>query len=148
MWSGITLTEARGIWRREQADFASVYVEGWAAAVLEEDFDELAQARFERPLVRLLPYFDTFLLGHKERQHLVSIKHRPNVYRAQGWIAPVILVDGRVAAVWEHTRAGGRLQVKVTKFGSIPRGISAGIREEARDLGRFLGAANVDVQIG
>ena len=147
LWTGITLTEARAVWTRKQADFAAVNVEGWEAAVLREDLDELAQAEFERPLVRLLPYFDSFLLGHKERQHLMAMEHRPNVYRPQGWIAPVVLVDGRVAAVWEHVREGNRLRVKVTKFGSISKRIAAGIREEARDLGRFLGTQNVDIQI-
>jgi hypothetical protein len=148
LWTGITLTEAREIWARQQADFAPVNVQGWDAAVLREDLDELAQAGFERPLVRLLPYFDSFLLGHKEREHLVAMKHRPNVYRAQGWIAPVVLVDGRASAVWEHVREGNRLHVKVTKFGPLSRRIAAGIREEARDLARFLGTSNVDVQIG
>ena len=147
-WTGITLTDAREIWAREQAGFAPVNVEGWSAAVLREDLDDLAQAEFERPLVRLLPYFDSFLLGHKERDHLVDARHRPKVYRAQGWIAPVVLVDGRAAAVWEHAREGDRLRVQVAKFGSISRGVAAGIQEEARDLGRFLGIPTVDVQIG
>jgi hypothetical protein len=148
LWAGITLTDAREIWAREQANFAPVNVEGWEAAVLRKDLDELAHAEFERPLIRLLPYFDSFLLGHKEREHLMAMDHRPKVYRPQGWIAPVVLVDGRAAAVWEHAREGNRLRVKVTKFGSISRRITAGIREEARDLGRFLGTPNVDVQIG
>jgi hypothetical protein len=147
LWTGITFTEAREIWAREQADFASVNVQGWAAAVLRKDLDELAQAEFERPLIRLLPYFDTFLLGHKEREHLVPMQHRPKVYRPQGWIAPVVLVDGRAAALWEHAKQGNSLRVKVAKFGSISRRIAAGIHEEARDLGRFLGIPNVDVQI-
>jgi hypothetical protein len=148
LWSGISLTEARAIWERERAGFATVDVEGREAAVLREDLDELAQARLERPLVRLLPYFDTFLLGHKERQHLVTMEHRPKVYRAQGWIAPVVLVDGRAAAVWEYTREANRLRVKVAKFGSLSRRITAAIRDEALDLGRFLGTPEVDVQIG
>jgi DNA glycosylase AlkZ-like len=148
LWTGISLTGAREIWGREEVGFASVNVEGWAAAVLREDLDELEQAEIERPLVRLLPYFDSFLLGHKERDHLVPMKYRPNVYRAQGWIAPVVLVDGRAVAVWGYTREGNRLRVQVTKFGSISRRITAGIREEARDLGRFLGTPNVDLHIG
>ena len=148
MWTGITLTDAREIWAREQVGFAPVDVEGWTAAVLRKDLDELAQAGFERPLIRLLPYFDTFLLGHKEKEHLVAMTHRPKIYRAQGWIAPVVLVDGRAAATWEHAREGNRLRVKVAKFGSISRSITTGIREEAQDLGRFLGIPNVDVQIG
>ena len=96
--------------RARKPSLASVSVEGWTASVLREDLNKLTQAGFERPLVRLLPYFNSYLLGHKERQHLVAIKHHPNVYRAQGWIAPVVLVDGRVVAVWSHTREGNRLQ--------------------------------------
>ena len=148
LWTGITLTEARQIWTREQADLAPVNVQGWTAAVLREDLDELAQARFERPLVRLLPYFDVYLLGHKEREHLAAMEHRPKIYRPQGWITPVVLVDGRAAAVWEHAQEGKRLRVKVMKFGSLSRRITTGIREEARDLGRFLGVTDVDVEIG
>jgi uncharacterized protein YcaQ len=148
MWSGITLTEARAIWARQQADLVPVDVEGWEAEVLREDLKKLAKAEFERPLVRLLPYFDTFLLGHREREHLVPKKHQPNVFRPQGWIAPVVLVDGRVRAVWEHTWEGKRLIVKVARFESISRRVAAGIHEEAQDLGRFLEASNVDVRTG
>ena len=147
LWTGIPLTGARKIWARGQSDIAPVNVQGWEAAVLQQDLDELAQARFERPLVRLLPYFDSYLLGHKEREHLAAMEHRPKIYRPQGWITPVVLVDGRAIAVWEHAREGNRLRVKVTKFGSLSRRITAGLRAEARDLGRFLGSSKVDVQI-
>jgi hypothetical protein len=148
LWTGITLTEARQIWVREQANLAAVHVEGWTADVLSEDLDELAQARVEGSSIRILPHFDTFLLGHKAREHLVSMQHRPDVYRPQGWIAPVVLVEGRVAATWEYAREGKHLRVNVTKFGPISRGVTALIREEARDLSRFLGVPTVDVQIG
>ena len=147
MWAGITLAEARTIWAQERARLASVNVQGWEAAVLRQDLEELAQAKVERPVVRLLPYFDTFLLGHKERDHLLEGKYRPNVYRPQGWVAPVVLVDGRVAAVWEHAREGNRLRVKVTKFESFSRRVVAGVREEAQDLARFLGIPNVEVLV-
>lgn len=147
LWAGMSLTEAREIWAREQADFATVNVEGWTATVLRENLNELANVSFGRPLIRLLSYFDTFLLGHRERQHLVDIKHQPKVFRAQGWISPVVLVDGRVTAVWKLTQEKNRLLVNVEKFGSMSRRIIAGIQDEAQDLGRFLGVPNVDIQI-
>lgn len=70
LWSGIGFTTAREIWGREQSRFAPVTVKGWTAAVLREDLKELTQASFERPLVHLLPYFDSYLFGHKKRDHL------------------------------------------------------------------------------
>lgn len=147
LWSGMTLTEAREVWAREQTQIVPVHVEGWATAILQKDLKPLMRATFEQPLVRLLPYFDTFLLGHKERDHLVASEHRSRVYRAQGWIAPVVLVDGRVRAVWEQTRERERLRVKVTKFEPLSRKVITGIHTEAQDLSRFLDAASVDVQI-
>lgn len=151
MWSGMTLTDARQIWAREQPGLARVSVEGWREEVLRDDLDALARAgtgaEFDRPVVRLLPYFDTFLLGHMQRDHLMEREHQPKVYRAQGWIAPVVLIDGRAAAAWEYAMEGVRLRVKVTGFGEIPMDARQGIAEEAAGLGRFLGATTVDVHI-
>jgi hypothetical protein len=146
-WTGMPLTDAREIWARAEAGLARVSVQGWQAAVLRQDLAELARADFQRPLVRLLPYFDSFLLGHSGKEHLVALQNRDDIYRPQGWIAPVVLVDGRASAVWAHAWEGNRLRVKVTKFGSISRAVAAGIREEAQNLGRFLGSPNVDVQM-
>lgn len=146
-WVGMPLAEAREIWAREEADIAPVSVEGWRAAVLRGDLLALKRAGSEQQLVRLLPYFDSFLLGHKEREHLVATGNRTSVYRAQGWVAPVVLVDGRVVGVWAHAREGNRLRVRITKFASISRRIIVGIREEARELGRFLERPNVAVEI-
>lgn len=148
LWTGMSLTEARQVWARSQDNFAIVDVEGWAGTILRKDLDTLMQAEIERPLVRLLPYFDTFLLGHKGRGHLVDIQHGLKIFRPQGWIAPVVLLNGRVVAVWQHTQEGGRLHIKVERFGSLSRRIATGIQQEAQDLARFLGIPKVDVQFG
>ena len=77
----------------------------------------------------------------------MDMKNHKKVFRAQGWIAPVVLVDGRVLAVWNHQQARNRLQVTVTKLGPISQRITTAIKKEARDLGRFLGTTNVDIQV-
>ena len=141
LWSGVTLRDAQQIWTRKQSGFATVNVEGWRAEVLREDLDDLAMAGLKRPVIRLLPYFDTFLLGHKERDHLVAIEHKPSVYRAQGWIAPVVLVNGRVAGVWEHVRSGDQLQHKGNEVldqsrESLPDPCEAGPRTFSRSSTR------------
>ncbi|MGD8402515.1 MAG: winged helix DNA-binding domain-containing protein [Anaerolineales bacterium] len=146
-WTGITLTEARAIWARQQAGLTSVDVEGWEGTVLQDDLDELKRTALDHPHVRLIPYFDSFLLGHKDRAHLVTKDRHAEVYRPQGWVAPVLLVDGRVAAVWKHVQEGKRLCLEMTKFGPLSKQITAQIREEAYDLGRFLGFKDVDIQL-
>jgi hypothetical protein len=147
LWAGITLTEAGAIWARVQSEIAPVDVDGWTAAVLRKDIDALEQAEFERPLVRLLPYFDSFLLGHKDRVHLIARKHHTKVYRAQGWISPVVLVNGHIAGVWEHAWEEKRIRVGVTKFEPMARQVAGMMGKQAQDLARFLGASDVKVEI-
>ena len=147
LWSGMTLREAHQIWARQQADIMPVEVEGWRAEVLRDDLDALVQASFEQASIRLLPYFDSFLLGHKDREHLVPMQQRRKVFRAQGWIAPVVLVNGRAGAVWEHALEKARLGVKVTPFDPLTPDMIDCIREESQGLGRFLGASDAEVLI-
>ncbi|HEV2284123.1 MAG TPA: winged helix DNA-binding domain-containing protein [bacterium] len=146
-WTGMTLSEARVIWRRQEAELVPVSVEGWAAAIFRDDLRKLAARRSEPLPVRLLPYFDTYLLGHEARGHLVAVRHHKTVYSTAGWIAPVVLVDGRVAGVWAHARERHRLVVRVTRFGAVSGRTAAGIRDEAERLAGFLGGGDAQVQI-
>jgi hypothetical protein len=147
-WTGVTLRDARAIWARLDDELAAIDVDGVEATLLRSALDDLACARIELPHIRLLPYFDSYLLGHRERNHLVSDEYRSRVSRAQGWIAPVVLVDGRVVGVWQHARKGGRLVVRVSPFGQVTRPVAAGIRAEVDDLQRFLDAGEVEIEIG
>ncbi|HET6684131.1 MAG TPA: winged helix DNA-binding domain-containing protein [Gaiella sp.] len=147
VWSGMTLREARSIWARSDRELAAVDVDDGQASVLHGSLDELLQAMVETPNVRLLPYFDSYLLGHRDRRQLVSDEHRQRVSRSQGWIAPVVLVDGRVAGVWKHARRRGRLEVEVTPLEHLPRRVVSAIRDEADALRRFLGVEDVLVTI-
>lgn len=146
VWTGMALSDARAIWRRQEAGLAPVSVEGWPAAVFRTDLRRLKAARSEPLPVRLLPYFDSYLLGHKAREHLVALRHHKTVYSKAGWIAPVVLVDGRVAGVWAYARERNRLLVRVTRFAAVSARTAARIREEAERLGRFLGHRDVAVQ--
>jgi hypothetical protein len=145
LWSGMRLTDAKGIWARQEAEVARVNIEGWPAWVLRQDLSPLQEASLSESSVRMLPFFDSFLLGHTEREHLVPKAHHLRVYRPQGWVAPVVLVDGRVKGVWSYVCKGERLRVGLDLFGSVPRALSATIREESRDLARFLGCSEVQV---
>jgi len=147
LWTGMALSDARKTWAREEANIVPVSVEGWAAAVLREDLRRLKAPASPAP-VRLLPYFDSYLLGHRTRDHLIAPRHYKAVYRSQGWIAPVVLVDGHIAGVWAHAREGDRLLVRVIKFDAVSRRSSAGIHGEAESLARFLGGRDAEVRIG
>jgi Winged helix DNA-binding domain len=150
LWTGMLVSDAKEIWSREADTIAQVEVEGSKSAILKSDLSELEEAKLERPNVRLLPYFDSFGLGHKSHRNIVDEVNRKKVYRSQGWVSPVLLVNGRALGVWSHTRNSHKntLEVRIAPFSSLSSLVSLQIREEASALGRFLGCPSVKTVIG
>ena len=148
IWEGLYMKDAKDIWSRESENMVEVNIEGTKANILETDLPELEKAETKEPVVRLVPYFDSFLLGHKSHLNIVDEKNRKKIYRNQGWVSPVLLVDGRAQGVWSHVQKKNDLEVKITPFSKLSNHISERVKEEASDLGRFLGCENVKTIIG
>jgi hypothetical protein len=128
------------------AEVAEVRVGGRRLLALSADLDELGGGARGcgldgEPPVRLLPGFDTYVLGHADRDHLAAAEHRPLVYRTAGWISPTVLSWGRIVAVWEHRVEGAELAVRVTPFGRLDTATRRGVREEAERLAAFFDRA-------
>jgi hypothetical protein len=90
------------------------------------------------PIVRLLPAFDTYLLGYQSRDFAVPREHQKDVFHG-GEIAPVITVDGRAEGTWRYERAGKQIRIRVTPFTSFSKLLCELIAAEASDIGRFFG---------
>lgn len=86
--------------------------------------------------LRLLPFFDVYLLAHARRTHLIAPEHHARVFRTAGWIAPVILVAGTVVGTWE-LRNGA---ISTAEFRELSVRERRALALEAERLGRFLGA--------
>jgi len=92
--------------------------------------------------VRLLPLFDNYLLGYRDRTAIVPVDRQPEVYQG-GIIRPVVLVDGRAVGRWTIDRAKG--VVDLVPWEDWPRRVQRAVEGEVADLARFLGR---DVTIG
>ena len=91
--------------------------------------------------VRLVPAFDQYVVAStRQADNLLPGPLRARVYRPQGWLSPVLLVDGRMAGVWRHERKGTRLAVTIDPFTKLPKWARTGAEAEAGALGRFLDA--------
>ena len=141
--AGMYVRDAKEIWALQSEKMAQVEVDGRPAWILRSDLPILEAAEIEEPGVRLLPFFDSFLLGHKSHRNIVDEKNHKKIYRAQGWVSPVVLIDGRAQGVWSYVQRKDDLEVRVTPFIRLSSRVSSQIREEALDLGRFLGCPNV-----
>jgi hypothetical protein len=104
---------------------------------LREDTAALKRVRVARG-VRLLPGFDPYVLfPHSDRP--VPAAHLDRVYRKAAWISATVVVDGAVVGVWEQRTRGERVEITVSRFGSIGRAARDGVAREADLLARYLG---------
>ena len=85
---------------------------GW---ILREDYDELTNKYLNDHILRLLPSFDPYMLGHAAKTHLV------------------------VVGIWFSKRRGNRLSLQIEPFEKFSRAIRKKIEEEAASLGEFSG---------
>ena len=120
-------------------EVAMVEVEGAPVWALASDVDQLTAVE-PSGVVRLLPAFDPHVVAApRDREAVLPADRRAEVYRPQGWLSPVVLVDGRISGTWSHERRGARLAVEVGLWGDPGEDVAGRIAEEAERLAGFLG---------
>ncbi len=133
-WSGISSAEAQKLLPLPENKFAEVA----GGLLLREDVSALQSASSSEGSVHLLPYFDIYLLAHATKEHLLNLQHYKRVYRNQGWISPVLLIDGKITGVWGYELSRQRINIQVEPFARIDSGARAQIQLRARALGEFF----------
>ena len=139
-WFGMTSPAQAGrLIEGLDEEVAPVEVEGSHAWMLAEHVPEAEKAE-PSGVVRLLPAFDHYVVAAPRNSEAVLpevLKRR--VYRPQGWLSPVVVVDGRMEGVWSHERKGDRLVVEIEPFTEQPEWVRRTAEEEAERLPRLLG---------
>jgi Winged helix DNA-binding domain len=103
-----------------------------------------AHAGSARPgAVRLLPYFDPYVVGCHPRQSLFP---RPAAERGlnrtgQAGTKPVLLIEGTVAGLWHTRRSGRTISVTVEPFADLTSRQRHELAGQAERLGEFFGCA-------
>lgn len=137
-WSGISMKEATPIWRSLDGELVEVSIEDKRASVLRKDYERLLNASLREPVLRLLPGFDPYMLAHAEKDHLVDDALYKRVYRNQGWISPVVFLNGKVIGIWSAARRGKGSSFEVELFQHL-EGYARQDRGADREFGTFSG---------
>jgi hypothetical protein len=92
-----------------------------------------AMSRGERA-VNLLPSLDPYIMGYKDRARFLDKEHYGFVFDRSGNATSTIVVDGRIAGVWD---LDGQ-HVKLFLFNEVKKDTLVKICWKARDVGRFM----------
>jgi hypothetical protein len=122
-------------------DLDEVDVEGRRAFAVGGD-TAFAQSQ---PTVRLLPEYDVYVMGFRERDQLVPDQVRKQVashgrgrYEGPAGVR-FLVIDGVTAGLWERKKRGKVIELEVTPTRKLTRAQRAALDAEAERIGSFLG---------
>jgi hypothetical protein len=132
-WSGVGVSDARRGWRAIEdrlVEVATARGPMWSLRSRE--------AEAPRGVVRLLPNFDEYLLGWKDRSPVARPEHWRKIHPGAGWYHPAALFDGRGAGTWKAVRGPDVTRIEVLPFIRLSPSVRHGLRAEAEALGAYL----------
>jgi hypothetical protein len=90
--------------------------------------------------VRLLPYFDSYVVGSHPRSLLFPGRAAVRALSPSGQAGnfPVLLIDGIVAGVWHQRRSGRKLLFTVEPFDQLTAAQRRGLDEQVEQIATFL----------
>jgi hypothetical protein len=134
-WLGIPPRRATELFEALAGDLEPVDLDGLPGWTLAGDTATPSQPHRG---IRLLPYFDAFVVASQPRERLYPgpAAARGLTPAGQAGNYPVLLVDGVVGGVWHQRRSGRRLAVTVEPLGEL----TAGQRRQLEDEVGLVGA--------
>ena len=139
-WLGVRASPVRALFAGLEDRLVPAEVDGVQGWLPEAD-GEIPEDEAS-PGVRLLPYFDPYVVGCHPRSWLFpgAAAERALSATGQAGTRPVLLVDGTVAGIWHQRRSGNRVHITVEPFVRLTRGGRRELDDEVEGLGAILEA--------
>jgi hypothetical protein len=135
-WLAVRREWASCLFDDHRGELAQVTVAGTPAWVLQSDTGAITT---EPSGVRLLPYFDSYVVAGQPRELLFpAVAGTRALARGQAGHYPVILVDGVVRGLWHHRRSGKKVEITAELFQSAGASQLQELAQQAERVGNFL----------
>ncbi|QIF02639.1 winged helix DNA-binding domain-containing protein [Roseimicrobium sp. ORNL1] len=140
-WTGLKVTEGRQGLEAVSGELHKDVIKGveyWMAPSVAAAASPKVKGKSST--VHLLPGFDEFVLGYKDRTTVIPPEHMNKIVPGgNGMFMPTIVSRGQVVGLWKRTLKGKSAQVECMPFGKLTAAeLKASGRQVAR-YGEFLG---------
>jgi hypothetical protein len=137
-WAGITMRDVRAGIVGCGDGLATIELDGVAYLLDPETDIDMANAR-PTDRVHLLPGFDEYVLGYKDRSAVLAPEYSAAIVPGgNGVFRPTIIVDGEVAGTWRRVNRGRQVVMEPTLFGRQPRWFDAALEVAVADFASYL----------
>lgn len=138
-WSGLGMAQVKAAWAAVAPECLAVTLPEGEALMLPRHLDSL-DAPPSEPTIRLLPRYDSYLLGYESRAFMVADAYAKRVHPGGGLIRACLLVDGEAKANWKLEKRRAGIRVLVEPFEALDSSALPALDAEVQSLGRFLNA--------
>jgi uncharacterized protein YcaQ len=148
-WTGLSKAVVRKVLKEIGAEVEKIEIQGLDGTfiLLKSDLAGLERIAGAKDAVRLLPRFDAYVVGYKDRQRLIAQEYREKIFwKKRGEIAASILANGRIVGTWAHKKERGRLTITFSLFEEVSDRTIEKIYTEAERLGEFIGGKEIKVR--
>lgn len=148
-WSGLLASEANNAIENNQTELKEVQLQesGKRLWMLKKDFKVLQKIDLEEKApTRLLPKYDSYLMGHKDRSRIIQEELLKQVYRpVVGDVAATVIVNGRIAGTWTSKKTKKKITIAIKTFERFDKEIITEVEQVVKDLGAFVGVEQTTV---
>jgi hypothetical protein len=133
-WSGLTTADARAGLKAITADLVRETIDGrtyWMSR-------STTPAQNSSPAVHLLPGFDEYLLGYRDRGASLEAAYAKKLNAGGGMLTPTIVADGRVVGTWRRALRKDAVAIKVSPFVPLSEPQWGALRTAAERYGGFV----------
>jgi hypothetical protein len=95
------------------------------------------------PTAYLLPAYDEYYLGYKERGLLLDSKYDKQAVSSSGVFRPMIVIDGQVVGIWKRAFKKSSVFVTPSPFRLLTKAENQALLVAADHYGAFLGLSVV-----
>ena len=120
-WAGVPLGTARTGLALVRSELAVLDVDGVEHLMDPATPDRLAACRTEAAGVFLLPGFDEYVLGYRDRSMILDPQFADRIVPGNnGMFRPTVVLGGEVVGTWQWTGRGAQRSVTATPFTAFP----------------------------
>ncbi len=137
-WTGLRATDAKRGIAAAGDGLASVSVDG-VEVYLDPALLDTAPSTMDDGDVLVLPGFDEYLLGYKDRSLMLADEHKPAIIPGNnGMFQATVVRDGRVIGTWKRTLAKTKVQIAVQPLLPLRKTDRARIEKAFEEYARFV----------
>lgn len=145
-WTGFPLTQVKEILESLGPELSSIAIPelDLGCFIFSSELDALKSVEPPgHPVVSVLPALDPYIMGYRYRDRYRHPKHDKMIFDRSGNATSIVLVDGRIAGIWdlEETMA------KVFYLTDVGKDVHRKIRAKIADVGKFIEEKPVNVKV-